>query len=112
MCDEGYVDMNNKERINRLVIMGKIPKDAEMTDQQFREYDELISLFEDSISYDEAEQLILLFSDDCDDLNWGLVHLIETVPFNEGEKYKQLITMCPNLEYREILEKRHNKKII
>lgn len=104
--------MNNNERINRLVIMGKIPKDAEMTDQQFREYDELISLFEDSISYEEAEQLILLFSDDCDDLNWGLVHLIETVPFNEGEKYKKLITKCPNPEYREILEKRHNKRIV
>lgn len=88
MVDDGpdeirEINMTDKEKISRLVFMGKIPKDA--------------------------EQLISLFSDDCDDLNWGLVHLIESAPFNDIERYRQLISKCPNTEYKEILETRHNK---
>lgn len=103
--------MNDKEKIDRLICMGKIPKDAELTDQQFNEYDNIISSFENAISFEDAEQLVVLFSDDCDDLNWGLVHIIETVPFDEIERYKFLISKCPNKEYRDIMEMRHNKWI-
>lgn len=49
-----------------------------------------------------------LFSDDCDDLNWGLLHLIESVPYSEVNRYKALISKCSNREFREIFEIRLN----
>lgn len=51
-----------------------------------------------------AEQIITLFSDDCDDLNWGLLHAIESVDYSEDERYGELIAKCNNKEFREILE--------
>lgn len=100
--------MKNTDIVNKLLIMGKIPMDSELSDEKFKEYDELIAMFEESLTLEEAEQVITLFSDDCDDLNWGLLHIIETVPYAESEKYKKIISKCPNEEYREILEERFN----
>lgn len=100
--------MKNTDIVNKLLIMGKIPMDSELSDEKFKEYDELITMFEESLTLEEAEQVITLFSDDCDDLNWGLLHIIETVPYAESEKYKKIISKCPNEEYREILEERFN----
>lgn len=100
--------MKNSEIIDRLLTFGKIPKDSEMTDEQFKKYDSLLAMFEDDLSFEEAEQMITLFSDDCDDLNWFLVHVIESVPQSEVENYKKLIAKCSNEEFREILEIRLN----
>ena len=43
---------------------------------------------------------------DCDDLNWGLLHLIESAPLlTKGniKKYRKLIDQCRQSEFREIL---------
>lgn len=100
--------MKNTEIIDRLLTLGKIPKDSEMTDEQFKKYDCLLAMFEEDLSFEEAEQMMTLFSDDCDDLNWFLLHIIESVPYAEVENYKKLIAKCPNEEFREIFEIRLN----
>lgn len=102
--------MSNLKIIEKLLSKGKIPKDIEMTNEQFKEYDDLLASFEENLTFDEAEKLIDLFSDDCDDLNWFLLHAIESVPFlyTEVEKYKVLISKCPNKEFREIFKIRLN----
>lgn len=92
------------KQISRLIRMGKIPDDENMSDDLFNKYDELIQIEED-ITWEEAESIITLFSDDCDDLNWGLVHIIESVIKNKScaQKYKELINKCNSDEYKEIL---------
>lgn len=100
--------MKNLEIIESLLNLGKIPKNDEMTNAQFKEYDDLLISFEDNLSFDEAEKLMGLFSNDCDDLNWGLLHLIESVPYSEVDRYKALISKCSNKEFREIFEIRLN----
>ena len=69
---------------------------SEMTDEQFKKYDCLLAMFEEDLSFEEAEQMIPLFSDDCDDLNWFLLHAIDSVPHAEVQNYKKLIAKCPN----------------
>lgn len=96
-----------KENIIELVKLGKIPNDKDMSNEVFNRYDSLLQ-FEDTLTYEEAEQIIVLFSDDCDDLNWNILHAVETVDFGDISKYIELIKRCNNSEYREILEKRLN----
>ncbi len=98
----------NKTALNKLLALGKIPPDNQLSDEKFREYDEVLCSFSEALSWNEAEQIINFFSDDCDDLNWALLHLIETVPYNDEEKYLSLIAKVTNTEWREILEKRYN----
>ena len=71
-----------KECIEKLIALGKIPDDDDMSDDLFRTYDALIQKAA-PLTYEEAEQLILLFSDDCPDLNDGLMRVIETVDLSE-----------------------------
>ena len=92
-----------KENVMRLMTLGKIPNDNDMTNELFDQYDKLIQM-EYALTYEEAEVLIKLFSDDCDDLNWGLLHTIESVDINDIERYRELISKCNNPEFREILE--------
>ena len=92
-----------KENVIRLVTLGKIPNDNDMSNELFNQYDKLIQM-EDALTFEEAEVLIMLFSDDCDDLNWGLLHAIESVDYNDIERYRELISKCNNPEFREILE--------
>ena len=96
-----------KENIAELARLGKIPNDDEMPDDIFNKYDELLQ-FDEPLTYDEAELLIVLFSDDCLDLNWSLLHAIESVNFHDVERYKELISKCNNDEFKEILEIRLN----
>ena len=92
-----------KENVMRLATLGKIPNDNDMSNELFNQYDKLIQM-EDALTFEEAEALIMLFSDDCDDLNWGLLHAIESVDYNDIERYRELISKCNNPEFREILE--------
>lgn len=99
-----------QESVAALVRLGKIPDDAAMPDDLFRQYD---SLIQDAspLTFEEAEALIGLFSDDCEDLNWGLLHLIETVVTaypSQAARYRVLIAECSNAEFRELLEMRLN----
>ena len=94
-----------KKNIIEFIKLGKIPNDNDMTNELFNQYDFLLQN-EEPLTYDEAEAIISMFSDDCDDLNWALLHAIESVEFNDIEKYKNLISKCNNIEFKEIMEKR------
>ena len=96
-----------KENVMRLFALGKIPNDKEMTNELFNKYDKLMQL-DESLTFEEAELLITLFSDDWDDLNWGLLHAIESVDYNDIARYRELILKCNNQEFRETLEIRLN----
>lgn len=92
----------------KLVKLGKIPNNDDMSDEVFKHYDELIQT-DEPLTFEEAELLITLFSDDCYDLNWGLLHTIESVEFHNTERYRELISKCNNPEFREMFEIRLNK---
>lgn len=96
-----------KNNIIEFVKLGKIPNDNDITNELFNQYDLLLQN-EEPLTYDEAELIISMFSDDCDDLNWALLHAIESVDFYDIEKYKKLIAKCNNIEFKEILKKRFN----
>ncbi len=100
-----------QENVLGLVKLGKIPNSKDMSIELFNQYDKLLQMGE-ALSFEEAELLITLFSDDDDDLsfdlNWGLIHAIESVDYTDVERYRKLISKCNNPEYREILEKRLN----
>ena len=99
------------EKIIKLVNLGKIPDDKDMSNEMFNKYDELIQI-DEPLTYEEAESIISLFSDDCYDLNWGLLHLIETVDIqNNEELYRSLISRCNNDEFREMFEMRLNNAL-
>lgn len=102
--------MRMKENVMRLVTLGKIPNDNDMSDELFDQYDELIQM-DEPLTFEEAEMLVTLFSDDCDDLNWGLLHTIESVGCNNIERYRKLISKCNNPEFRETLEIRLNNTL-
>ena len=77
-----------KEQVSKLIQMGVIPCDSELSNEKFKEYDELL-IFDETLSIDEAEAIVVLFSKDCDDLNWGLLHAVESAySENEIEKYE------------------------
>lgn len=97
-----------KDSILEFIKLGKIPNDQDITDELFKRYDMLLQN-EEPLTYDEAEQMISMFSDDCDDLNWGLLHAIESVDYKDVERYRMLIAKCNNAEFREILEVRFDK---
>ena len=82
----------------------------DMSDELFDQYDELIQM-DEPLTFEEAEMLVTLFSDDCDDLNWGLLHTIESVGCNNIERYRKLISKCNNPEFRETLEIRLNNTL-
>ena len=97
-----------KENVLKLAELGKIPDDCDMTDELFNQYDELLQM-DEPLTFEEAELLITLFSDDCDDLNWGLLHAIETVfEANTIDRYLALIAKCNNDEFKGTLEVRLN----
>ena len=98
-----------KENVTELVKLGKIPNDSDMSDELFNRYDELIQI-DEPLTFEEAELLITLFSDDCDDLNWGLLHTIESVfDADNIERYRTLLSKCNTSVFKEALESRLNK---
>ena len=99
-----------KKNIIEFIKLGKIPNDNDMTNELFNQYDLLLQN-EEPLTYDEAEAIISMFSDDCDDLNWALLHAIESIEFNDIEKYKNLISKCNNIEFKEIMEKRFENSL-
>lgn len=102
-----------QEAVEKLLQLGTIPPDDEMSDALFRQYDELIQSAE-PLSTEEAEALISLFSEDCYDLNDGLMRLIESAfPADRAqtEQYRAIIAKCSNDEFRELLETRLNNAL-
>ena len=88
-----------KENVLKLVELGKIPDDSHMSDELFDQYDQLIQM-DEPLTFEEAEAVVSLFSDDCYDLNWGLLHLKESVGFSDDiQRYRSLISRCNNHEF-------------
>lgn len=92
--------------IKQLLELGRIPADADMSDELFERYDKLLQ-FNRPLTEEEAEQLVGLFSPDCDGLNWALLRAIESAGCSQ-EKLKELADKCPNEEYAEMLRNRHD----
>ena len=105
-----------RDIIAELAALGKIPNDDDISDELFGKYDELIGKAE-PLSFDEAEALIVLFSDDrllsdkCFYLNEQLFMLIESVGCQDIDRYKKLISKCSSNYYKELFEARLNNYI-
>ncbi len=105
-----------RDIIAKLVKLGKIPNNDNISDELFNKYDKLIEEAE-PLTYDDAENLIVLFSDDClfsDNcfyLNEQLFMLIESVDYQDIDRYKKLISKCNSNYYKELFEARHNNYI-
>lgn len=69
-----------KNSITEFVKSGKIPNANDIANELFNQYDLLLQN-EEPLIYEEAEMIISMFSDDCDNLNWALLHAIESVDF-------------------------------
>ena len=101
-----------KENVIALLKLGKIPDSDKMSDELFWQYENLLQSSEERLTFEEAESLIQLFSedsdsDDCWDLNWGLLHLIESVELGDNiEQYRNMIAKCNSSDFREILIQR------
>lgn len=105
-----------RDIIAELVRLGKIPNNDDISDELFSKYDQLIEKAE-PLTYDEAELLIVLFSDDClfSDkcfyLNEQLFMLIESVDCQYIDRYKKLISKCNSNYYKKLFEARLNNYI-
>ncbi len=99
-----------RDIIVELVSLGKIPSNDDISDELFNKYDKLIEEAE-PLTYDEAENLIVLFSDNCFYLNEQLFMLIESVDYQDIDRYKKLISKCNSNYYKELFEARHNHYI-
>lgn len=93
--------------IRQLIELGRIPADADMSDELFEKYDKLLQ-FNRPLTEDEAEQLAGLFSPDCDGLNWALLKGIESAGCSP-EKLLELAGKCPNPEYAQLLKEKAEK---
>lgn len=93
--------------VEKIIQMGKIPDMEHMTRDLFNQYDELIQQV-DHLTYEDAKHLVGLFADDNLDLNWALLHLIESVDYTDTARYGELIAGCNNDEFKEILTIRMN----
>ena len=89
--------------VRQLLEMGRIPADADMSDEMFERYDRLLQ-FSRPLTEEEAEQLAGLFSPDCDGLNWALLRAIEGAGCSP-EKLGEIAEKCPNDEYAEMIRK-------
>ncbi len=97
-----------KSSIAQLLELGRIPADGEMSDELFERYDKLLQ-FNRPLTEEEAERLSVLFSPDCDGLNWALLRAIESAGCS-AEKLNELAEKCPNEEYARLMRERAEKK--
>lgn len=91
-----------QKNIKKLLEMGRIPPDNELSDELFEEYDKLFSA-DILVSEQEAAMLSEIFSEDCDGLNWQLLKLVES-GCNSCEALLSAAEKCPNPEYSQILK--------
>lgn len=94
--------------IKRLLELGPIPADEELSDELFETYDKLLN-FGRQLSYDDAAQLTGLFSPDCDGLNWALLKAIEGA-CSTTDELLSLAEKCTSEEYAGLLRSRAENK--
>jgi len=94
-----------RNQVLELKKMGRMPDesydniDVEIIDK----YDELIETIVKPITKEEAEELILLFPEfGLYGVQWGLLHLIESLEIDRIE-YLKIIKQCPSKEWRDML---------
>ncbi len=102
------------ENVNALLKLGRIPS-GEISAELFEQYDTLLQTA-DALTYEEAAALTALFSDgdpddisdESNDLNWALLHAVETVYAAEPARYQELIEQCGSAAWKELLQTRLN----
>nr|WP_315409208.1 hypothetical protein [uncultured Prevotella sp.] len=93
----------------KLKIIGRMPNesldDNESIDSLIRDYDDLLSSIELSLSYEEGKVLVSLFPDEAFyDLQWDLLKLVESLYGKiTNDEYLSLIQECPSKEWKEAL---------
>lgn len=96
-----------QEAIKELLKLGQIPTYQNSTEEILNQYADLLAGVKRPVSEEEAKALITLFSpDDAGELNWVIIHLVETAPnwppqaFLEAQPYsigiETLIKSCKN----------------
>ena len=96
--------------IEKLAQLGRMPNegidDDESVDAIVEEYSELIEVIIPPLTFEEGQVLVRLFPETSFyDLQWDLLHLVETLYTNAGmEKYEAMIEKCQSTEWRETME--------
>ena len=105
------------ENVAALLKLGRIPT-GEISAELFEQYDILLQT-EEALTYEEAAALMPLFSDggrddisdESNDLNWALLHAVETVYAAEPARYQALIGKCGGAVWKELLKTRLNNAL-
>jgi hypothetical protein len=102
--------MSNHVLIKQLVSLGKLPSDDDIDSSDFplKEFDDLLQEFNLPIDFDIAVQLMNLsppVGESCFEVEWALVHLVETLGVPELEK---VLDMAEDGEVKRIIRIRLN----
>lgn len=105
------------ENVAALLKLGRIPTD-EISAELFEQYDSLLQTA-DALTYEDAAALMSLFSDgdsddisdESNDLNWALLHAVETVYAAEPARYQALIGQCGSAAWKALLQTRLNNAL-
>jgi len=90
-----------RDIIRELIRLGPIPSYSEATSEILDQYSDLLESIEKPVTDEEAKELIILFSpDDAGDLNYAIIHLVETSP---NWPLQDFLTNQPNSEFVEVL---------
>jgi hypothetical protein len=87
----GNMGMRNKELIEKLKKIGKLPTSniSDETDFPLKEFDNLLQEFTLPIDFETALQLVNLsppVEETCYEVEWALIHLVENNDINELQK--------------------------
>ena len=70
-----------RQAVQALATLGPLPGEDEATEEQLRHYQELLASLTPPATDQEARILVTLFGpDECFELAWTLLHLIESAP--------------------------------
>lgn len=94
--------------IEELKKMGQIPDEDDMDEDLFWKYHNAIDNCDD-MSVEDAKILATIFSDDCHNLNWTLLHKIETM-YRKVDimEYVDILNEITNEEFGEMMFNRLN----
>ena len=87
----GSMGLTNKELIEKLKRMGKLPTSdiADETDFPLNEFDNFLQQFTLPIDFETAVQLVNLsppMNESCHEVEQALIHLVENIDINEIQK--------------------------
>lgn len=89
--------------IEELRKLGQIPDEDDMDEELFWKYHNLIDDCEE-LSVEDAKFLATIFSDECHNLNWTLLHKIETMYKKvEVTEYIEILEEITNIEFSDLM---------